>query len=203
MSQANSVTQWLHRLRAGDREAADKLWKRYFRRLVDVARRKLRGKRLPRDGEDVALSALASLFEGVVDGRFPQLEDRSGLWPLLVTITARKASKAVRHERCRKRGGGRVRGGSALVGVADADSPQAFDQIIGQAPAPDFIAQVAEECRRLMERLGDDELRALAGWKMEGFTNVEIAAKLGCSRLTVLRRLRLIRRIWEEGVAHE
>jgi DNA-directed RNA polymerase specialized sigma24 family protein len=203
MSPANSVTQWLDRLKAGDRDAAEKLWQRYFQRLVDVARGKLRGARLARDEEDVALSALVSLFEGAVDGRFPQLKDRNGLWPLLVTITARKASKVLRHERCRMRGAGRVRGGSALVGLADPDMPQAFDQIIGRAPTPDFIAQVAEECRRLMERLGDDELRALAAWKMEGFTNVEIAAKLGCSRLTVQRRLRLIRRMWEEGVSHE
>ena len=203
MSSANSVTQWLDRLKAGDRDAAEKLWQRYFERLVHVARGKLRGARVARDEEDVALSALGSLFEGAVEGRFPELKDRNGLWPLLVTITARKASKALRHERCPKRGGGRVRGGSALGGVTDPDSPQAFDQIIGQAPTPDFIAQAAEEWRRLMERLGDDELRLLAGWKMEGFTNVEIAAKLGCSRLTVQRKLRLIRRIWEEGVSHE
>jgi DNA-directed RNA polymerase specialized sigma24 family protein len=203
MSSANSVSQWLDRLKAEDRDAAEKLWQRYFERLVHVARGRLRGARVARDEEDVALSALASFFEGAAEGRFPQLKDRSGLWPLLVTITARKASKVLRHERSRRRGGGRVRGGSALVGVPDPNTPQAFDQIIGQAPASDFIAQVADEWRRLMERLGDDELRALAAWKMEGLTNVEIAAKLGCSRLTVLRRLRLIRRIWEEEVSHE
>ena len=203
MSPASSVTQWLGRLRAGDREAAGKLWQRYFRRLVSVARRKLQGARLPRDGEDVALSALACLFRGAVTGRFPQLEDRSGLWPLLVTITARKASKALRHERAARRGGGHVRGESALRDLADPKAPAGFDQLPGRSPTPDFVAQVSEECRRLMERLGDDGLRALACWKMEGFTNGEIATKLGCAGVTVERRLRLIRHIWEKGVSHE
>ena len=36
-----SVTQWLDRLKAGDPAAAQKLWERYFRRLVGLARKKL------------------------------------------------------------------------------------------------------------------------------------------------------------------
>jgi DNA-directed RNA polymerase specialized sigma24 family protein len=55
---------------------------------------------------------------------------------------------------------------------------------------------VAEECRRLLGRL-DDDLRALALLKMEGYTNEEIASRLGRSRATVERKLRLIRRAWE------
>jgi hypothetical protein len=40
-----SVTQWLDRLKAADPDAAQKLWERYFRRLVGLTRKKLR---LPR-----------------------------------------------------------------------------------------------------------------------------------------------------------
>jgi RNA polymerase sigma factor (sigma-70 family) len=193
MSPSNSVTEWLEQLKAGDRDAAEKLWQRYFGSLVQVARRKLRRlPRLPRDEEDVALSALMSLFDGTAQGRFPKLHDRSGLWPLLITITARKAAKVLRHEHCPTRGGGRV-----------IDTGQPLDQLIGRAPTPDFIAEVAEEYRRLMERLGDDTLRSLAALKMEGYGNSEIAQKLGCSRVTVQRRLRLIYRIWEERLSHE
>jgi len=53
-----------------------------------------------------------------------------------------------------------------------------------------------EECRRLLENLGDDRLRSLALMKMEGFTNSEIADNLGCSRNTIERKLRLIRGLW-------
>jgi len=59
---------------------------------------------------------------------------------------------------------------------------------------------VAEECQRLLEMLGDDQLRSVALWKMEGYTNEEIAGKLGCAVATVERRLRLIRRIWQQGL---
>jgi DNA-directed RNA polymerase specialized sigma24 family protein len=56
---------------------------------------------------------------------------------------------------------------------------------------------MAEECGRLLARLGDPELQALAVAKMEGYTNDEIAAGRDCSVRTVERRLRLIRRKWE------
>jgi hypothetical protein len=36
-----SVTHWIQELRAGDPIAAQKLWERYFRRLVGLARQKL------------------------------------------------------------------------------------------------------------------------------------------------------------------
>jgi DNA-directed RNA polymerase specialized sigma24 family protein len=46
--------------------------------------------------------------------------------------------------------------------------------------------------------LGDAELREIALAKMVGYTNAEIAAKLGCAEVTVERRLRLIRKTWEK-----
>src|SRR5262245_56689393 len=50
-----SVTQWIDRLKAGDPDAAQRLWERYFRRLVGLARRKLRAApRRAADEEDVA-----------------------------------------------------------------------------------------------------------------------------------------------------
>jgi DNA-directed RNA polymerase specialized sigma24 family protein len=39
----------------------------------------------------------------------------------------------------------------------------------------------------------------VALWKMEGYANEEIAAKLGCVPRTVERRLRLIRSVWTEA----
>jgi DNA-directed RNA polymerase specialized sigma24 family protein len=59
-----------------------------------------------------------------------------------------------------------------------------------------MAAQVADECRRLLELLGDATLRSVAVWKMEGYTNAEIADKLGCVPVTVERKLQLIRRVW-------
>ena len=61
MTSEQSISRWLAQLQAGDRTAAQKLWERYFQRLVGLARKKLQG--MPRraaDEEDIALSAFAS-----------------------------------------------------------------------------------------------------------------------------------------------
>ena len=199
-----SVTQWIDRLKAGDPDAAQKLWERYFRRLVGLARKKLcAAPRRAADEEDVALSAFDSFCRGAEQDRFPQLHDRLDLWQLLVLLTARKAFDLAQHERRQKRGGGAVLDEAALPCGADSSAqPAALEQIAGPEPTPAFAAQVAEECRRLLERLDSPELRTVALRKVEGYGNEEIAAQLGCGLRTVERRLRLIRSIWEqEGVS--
>ena len=58
MPSSHSVTPWLSLLRDGNPEAAQRIWDRYFRRLVRLARKKLLGRRLGiADEEDVAISA--------------------------------------------------------------------------------------------------------------------------------------------------
>ena len=77
------------RLKQGDADAAQRLWERYFARLVQLAHNKLGS--LPRgaaDAEDVALSAFASFCQASEDSRFPRLNDRADLWQLLVMLTA-------------------------------------------------------------------------------------------------------------------
>jgi DNA-binding NarL/FixJ family response regulator len=61
-----------------------------------------------------------------------------------------------------------------------------------------FAAQIAEECGRLLGLL-DEDLRAVAMWKMEGETNEQIATRLGKAPRTVERKLRIIRGLWGEG----
>jgi DNA-directed RNA polymerase specialized sigma24 family protein len=183
------VTRWIDGLRAGDSVAAHKLWQGYFHRLVELARRKLRA--LPRraaDEEDVALSAFDSFCRGAEQGRFPRLDDRHDLWQVLFVLTQRKAADLIQHEAREKRDWRKSE-------PMDADF--AGRDLTAREPDPAFAAQVAEECRRLLDALGDDGLRALAVRKMEGYTSEEIAALLGCSLATVERRLRLIRNVWE------
>jgi DNA-directed RNA polymerase specialized sigma24 family protein len=191
MKPEGNVSQWLDQLRDGDPEAAERLWEAYFPRLAGLARLKLRGtSTAAADAEDVALSAFASFFRGVERGRFPRLNDRDNLWRLLVVLTVRKAAHQVRDA-------GRVkRGGAAVVGN------EALDQVVGPEPSPAFAAEVAEECRRLLTALADPDLETIALWKMEGYTNDEIAARLGCAVRTAERKLRLIRAVWEKETDH-
>jgi DNA-directed RNA polymerase specialized sigma24 family protein len=200
MVSEGSVTHWIAALKAGDPAAAQPLWERYFQQLVRLARAKLQGRPCrAADEEDVALSAFASFCRGAAQGRFPQLRDRDNLWHLLIVLTARKASDLVQHERRQKRGGGRVHGEGSWPGTEPAGEEEPLlAQVLGREPSPAFAAQAAEECRRLLERLDDPALRTLALWKLEGYTNEEIAAKLGCVPRTIERRLRVIRSLWEQ-----
>jgi DNA-directed RNA polymerase specialized sigma24 family protein len=199
MSDQDSVTAWLRRLKSGDRTAAHPLWQRYFPLLVARARAALRAApRRAADEEDVALSAFDSFCRGAEAGRFPRLDDRHGLWRLLLTITARKAGRLAAREAAGRRGGGKVRTEADLVGPGEEDGASLLAQMISTEPTPALAAQVAEECRRLLDRLPGDELRAIALGEMEGYTPEEIAQRLGRSVRTVYRKLAVIRDCWSE-----
>jgi DNA-directed RNA polymerase specialized sigma24 family protein len=193
-----SVTRWIGPLKAGDIEAAQALWERYFEGLVRLARIRLRdAPRAVADEEDVALSAIHCLCRGAAAGRFPQLADRDNLWRLLATIAAQKAIDLQRREIRERRGGGRTRGEVDLA-TADAEA-DIVAQVVGREPSPEFAAQLDEEYRRQLDRLEDDGLRQIAVWKMEGYDNDEIARRLGCGVRTVERKLGVIRAIWQVG----
>jgi DNA-directed RNA polymerase specialized sigma24 family protein len=194
MSSPGSVTYWIHQLPAGDQAAIQKLWERYFPRLVGLVRKRLMGvPRAAADEEDVALSAFNSFFRRAQEGRFPRLTDRQDLWQLLVLIATRKASNLAKHERRRPE-----------INLAGADgsseAPNPFLNLIGREPDPESAARVAEEYKRLLALLPDDTLRKVAVWKLEGYTNAEIAAKLTCAVSTVEWKLRCIREIWEKEI---
>jgi RNA polymerase sigma factor (sigma-70 family) len=199
MNDPSSVTLWIDQLKAGEAsEAQERLWNRYFSRLVVVARGKLgAGPRRHADEEDVVLSAFSSFFEGVGAGRFPDLRDRNNLWPLLVRITARKALNQIRDGKVQKRGGGQVRGESVWPAGEGSARAVGIEQIIADDPTPQFAAQIAEQCQLLLSKL-DPELRTIAGLKLEGYTTQEIANHLQTSPRTVERRLESIRRRWQE-----
>jgi DNA-directed RNA polymerase specialized sigma24 family protein len=197
-SEGGSITRWIVGVKEGDLAAAQSLWERYFARMVDLARARLRasGRRdAASDQEDAALSAFDSLCAGLARGRFPQLADRDDLWRLLVVITTRKVQAQARRQYRQKRGGGLVRPASEFAEVADGDDNDLLAQAVGSEPTPEFAAMVAEEYRRLLGRLDDDVLRRVAVLRMEGYTTDAIADQLGCARRTVARQLALIRRI--------
>jgi DNA-directed RNA polymerase specialized sigma24 family protein len=196
-SAPGSISQWLSALQAGNRNAVQPLWERFFQRLVGVARQRLQhARRQAADEEDVALSALDTFFRNAEAGRFPQITDSHDLWQLLIVITERKARSLARREGRAKRGGGRVL--DQCTAGSDDTGTTPFDQILDRELDPAFIAQFADEYHRLLRLLKDDELRSIAVWRMEGHTIEEIAHRLECVPRTIDRRLRLVRAVWEK-----
>ena len=186
-----AVTEWLRRLEVGHDLAAQRLWDVFFERLVRLAQERMRtNDRRVADAEDIALSAFASFCRGVENQRFPELSDRQGLWRLLVSITIHKLLHLQRDQNRLKRGGG-----FRAVEAIEGDDRTAVDQLISREPTPEFASQVAEQHDRWMRALNSEELTRLAEWKLEGFTNDEIAAKSGRTTRTVERKLNLIRKI--------
>jgi RNA polymerase sigma factor (sigma-70 family) len=176
-----SVTQWIAGLKGGKAEAADRLWHRYFERLVRLARRKLgSAPRRVADEEDVAATVFRNLWQGAESGHFPELRNRENLWPLLVVLTSRRVHDLVRYQRRR----------------GTDESPDELDYVIAEEPTPEFAAMMTENVSRLFAVL-DSTYRQVAQSKLEGFENAEIARKLGCSERTVERKLHVIRRLWD------
>ena len=202
MSNGESVTQWLHGIKTGESADIQRLWNRYFQRLVRLAAARLPGHcRRAFDEEDVAISAFQSFCDRASQGQFPRLNGRDDLWRLLATLTVRKAVLMMRHQTRQKRGGGRVLGESAFQDRGGEIAPNGggLAVVLSKEPTPDDAARFADAFDHLTNSLTDPTLKAIALWKLKGHTVEEIGAALGTSTKTIDRKLRLIRAIWEEA----
>lgn len=187
-----SVSRWIDGLKAGEAEAAQRLWERYVKQLVRLARHRLGS--APRgavDEEDVVQNVFTTICRGAAEGRFTDVTNRDDLWWLLVAITRQNVANHIRRECADKRGAGRVQLESQLAITADGKS--AFDFITRCEPTPDFLAMLDEQFQRLLGVLRDDQLREIAILRFEGYTVEEIAETLSIAFRSVERKLQLIR----------
>jgi DNA-directed RNA polymerase specialized sigma24 family protein len=200
MGAQGSVTRLIIDLRSDDprvREAAARLvWGRYFRELLSLARNHLSARiRGREDEEDVLQSMYKSFCIRQWRGDF-DLANRDQLWDLLVQITLRKACNTATHHLQGKRD---VRRENAPAAVrCDEDSKATIlDRIDSDGPTPAEAALMNEALERRFQTLKDPGLRQIALWKLEGYTNAEIAAQLRCTVRTVERKVERIRAYWE------
>jgi RNA polymerase sigma factor (sigma-70 family) len=177
-----SITR-LIRAAEGDRPSAvAPLLAAYFDRLVQLARKRLQN--MPGlDGyeEDLALRSFFSVYQRVRDPERPlQLSSRDDLWRLLATRTISRAIDLIRRHKP-----GEVPDGHDL------------EQLLTREPTPEEASEMADECRRLLDLLDEPQLRQIALWKVEGFTNEEIALRLECVPRTIERKMSRIRMLWK------
>ena len=84
-SDTGSVTRWLQRLQAGESGAAQAIWDRFYQRVVRFAELQLkRNADRAVDGEDIAQSAFRAVYHAVMNGRYPDMDNRQELWQLLI-----------------------------------------------------------------------------------------------------------------------
>jgi DNA-directed RNA polymerase specialized sigma24 family protein len=199
MEPTTSVSGLIPLLRAEDKSvrdmAASLIWQRYFRELLDLARRNL-GTRVRQrvDEEDIVVSMFDSFCARQARGEH-DLADRDELWRLLVTITLRKASNARRNHHRERRDVAREQ--SLVTERDDSSCPGwALEQMDARAPSPAEAAVLNEALERRLEMLRDAELREIALWRLEGYTNREIADRIKRTERSVERRVERIRQKW-------
>ena len=189
MSSHEQVSHWIRLVKDGDSAAANRLWHHYFDRLVRSVRGRLAGQnRAVSDEEDIVLSVFDSFYDAAHQGRFPDLSDRDDLWRLLLRMAARKVVDKRRHDQRQRRGG--------QVNLHSLDRPVDDDSVIeaiGDEPSPEMVLMMQESVEQFFSHLGVGQLSELAGAKLEGYSNAEIAERFGCSERTIERRLHLIR----------
>ncbi len=176
-----SVTRLMRAVQGDRLSAVGPLLAAYFDRLMQLARKRLQ--HLPGMAgyeEDLALRSFHSVCQRLRDPARPlHLAGRDDLWRLLATRTISRAIDLIRRHRPRE-----------VPGDHDVE------QLLAREPTPEEAAEMADECRHLLDRLDEPVLRQIALWKVEGYTNEEIAARLGCVPRTVERKVRRIRLLW-------
>jgi len=187
------VSLWIDQLRNANEGAARRVWEHFSSRLFAIARRKLRlDTRRVYDEEDAVQSMFRSICTGMAEGRFPDLRDRDSLWSLMLVITSQKISNRHRFDQQQRRDIRRTLSDSIFT-----NSEQSEGILLSREPTPEFAAELEETCQHLFETLDDPDLKQIALFRLEGYTDEEIAEKLNCSRRMVQRRMTMIRRAWE------
>lgn len=187
------VSQWLDGLKVDDSLAQQMIWERIFDRVVRIARRRLESnglERRTRDEEDIAMSAINSLFRQASSGELSQLEDSTQLWKLLATFTKFKVSKKRKFDQAGKRGGQHVRTLDEL-GFGDPEEGLGIGQIVGAEPKPEFIVAMDDAVQSLPE-----DIQMVVVARLEGKDNREIASSMNISARTVQRMLNRVEEYW-------
>lgn len=193
-TEPGSITQWLQRLHSGEADAAKEIWNRYYPRVVRLAALQLiKSDDRSIDEEDVAQSTFRTVYLAVMNGKYPDIEDRRDLWRLLLVSTLNRVRRHHRDSHTLKR---------SVNELVTQD--QSRRRLIMEISGPDAQAEMADLIETLFRRLDQEdptgELRQIALLKLEEHSASAIARRLKRRKNHVLQRVRLIRILWEESL---
>jgi RNA polymerase sigma factor (sigma-70 family) len=178
MSDVPRVSDLLDQWKSGSQAAANELYHRYAQRLCQQVERRI-GQHLQGrfEAADVLQSAFRTFFRRAASGAF-QIDHTGDLWNLLVTITLNKIRGQVQHHCASKRDPRRE------LRIGDQVSP---DEVACE-PSEAEATALDDELETLLAKLGGTEAE-IVRLRLAGQTTVEIASRIGCSRVTVWRKL--------------
>ena len=200
-SEQPSVSDWVCRLKDGDAEAAQRLWDRYFQKLVEQAEKRISSHNCPEGAvvpEDVAASVFESLWKGANRGRFQHVTARDELWWLLLAMTRRKVVSHIRHSMAQQRFPGKI-----AASLSSVSPGSLYQELVSDEPTAESVVMMRDQFSFLLSLLRDDKLRRIAVLKLEGHSNEEICRILDVSSATATRKLRLIRETWQQAIDEE
>lgn len=203
ISSMGSLTLCVQRLRSPDSrerdEAARIIWERFSPRLLAMVRRHLDNRiRRREDEQDVLQSVYATFCAGQLSGKASPAS-REELWKLLARITMCTVVNTAHRHLAARRDVRRERSDAYESPDSGALFPRwMLDHVDRSQPSQEEMVVVLEEVERLLALLTTD-LRTIVGWKLEGFTNAEIASMLGRSVRTVELKMQDIRECIEQA----
>jgi RNA polymerase sigma-70 factor (ECF subfamily) len=178
----------IHRVRAGDQDAAAELVRTYEPAIRRAVRVRLSDPRLARtfDSMDVAQSVLASFFVRAALGQY-DLDRPEQLLNLLATMARYKLADQVDRQRAKRRDNRRV---------ADTDADE--QGVPDQTGSPSQHAAARELLEEVTRRLTPDE-RRLADLRGRGLEWTEIAEQVGANAEACRKRyVRALDRVAKE-----
>ena len=195
MGDIGSVTRWGEELQSPDAavraEAARQIWEFYADRLFTLVRHNLDARIRRREDEADILQSMYKSF----CLRRPEaaaLPSRDDIWRLLVHITLRKLKNTARRHRADRRD---VRREELAAG--EDDGPTGFpgwmlEEMDRSGPDAATAAAFKDELEQWLGLL-PDALRQIVLWRIEGYTNREIADRLQLTERSVELKLQIIR----------
>lgn len=180
--------------RQGDEEAARKIVESYIDRLLLLARRHISQRLASRvDPEDVVQSVFRTFFARVKEGRFVFAE-QDDLCKLLVRITLHKTLRQVAFHKAAKRDPGQ----ETEQGEHHREQLLA---ILDREPSPEATVAFIDQLEKFLGNLRPQE-RQILELRLQGYSNEEIAQKLGLYDRKIRRIIEHVRATAEkEGLS--
>lgn len=194
MSEAPDDRMILSLFRAGDEQAARKLYDRYVDRLVALASRRISQRLASRvDPEDVVQSVFRSFFGRVKKGQF-RIADQDDLCKLLMRITVHKTLRQIAFHKAAKRN-------PSLESGQDDSALGGIKNVFSHEPSPEAEVAFLDQLEHFFAQLRPEE-RQILEMRLQGYSNEDIARKLGIYDRKIRRVIERVRAIAEhEGLS--